>query len=529
MIVNDMTGLGRIEVTDVPISDAIKAISATYTYSGKVLLTYKTDNDIDEKDYFNLAVLNDDGTDFKNIFSGFIRPCGHANGVRFMCFHDNKRILLGDYVLECYPDIDNCERSELMFIEYPCGLRNNEFTSMHWSEVIIAPDNEHMAWTALRNDGVGAIDFIGDLKRYDDHYVIENAQIISSLWFAEKDPEHDGYILPKIPRGGEVKQFVRGGKAISLVGTMRAGTADSIVQYLNSFDLEQITTSPSYEETTIFSPDEKLGVVMSTRASKRTNTSIFGLMPRPHGILISGGLMMLLYLYSVAGVRSFRRGNIGPIMIDIECSKSDPSYLGAVLCDPEENWVYLSPMSWHPNGKKAMWPEMLRLSITNGKQIIRIRKAELLDYKPSKTVCPEATPMDIPYAISDLSLIDKYIDGNIDGKIAGKSSGHIEYKKGGSYMKGQTSVTYMNYSDDGKTYWNGSEIVELDLMGKSCYRADVEMAGEHTGEMKLRAVFLSGADGLPRLSFKPGADGKPESYGRATFDGVALDISEMAE
>jgi len=341
MIINDVNGLGRIKVTDLPIPDNVKIVSATYTHSGKVLLTYKA-NDIQEKnDFYNLAVFNDDGTDFRNIFSDFIKPCGRANGVRFMCFQDNKRILLGDYVLECYPDIDNCESSELVFIEYPYGLRNNEFTAMCWSEIIIAPDNEHMAWTTLRNDGVGAIDFIGALKRYNDRYIIEDVQIISTLSFVEKDSVHNSYILPKIVRGGEVKQFVRGGKAISLVGTMRAGTADSIVQYLNSFDLEQITSSPSYEETTIFSPDEKLGIVMSTRSSEKTNTSIFGLMPRPHGILISGGLMMLLYLYSVAGVRAFRKGNIGPIMIDIERSKNDPSYLGAVLCDPEENWVYL--------------------------------------------------------------------------------------------------------------------------------------------------------------------------------------------
>jgi len=60
-------------------------------------------------------------------------------------------------------------------------------------------------------------------------------------------------------------------------------------------------------------------------------------------------------MYAVAGVRSFREGNICPVLIDIERSINADGYQVMQLNDPTENRVYVSPMSWHPNGKKAMW------------------------------------------------------------------------------------------------------------------------------------------------------------------------------
>src|SRR5690606_19700498 len=93
----DHDGIGRIEVSTIPLPESMKPVSGTYTYSGKVLVTYKTDQDSHIKDFYNVAVLNDDGTDFRVIFTGTIPTKPKANGIRFMPFQDNKRVLLGDY------------------------------------------------------------------------------------------------------------------------------------------------------------------------------------------------------------------------------------------------------------------------------------------------------------------------------------------------------------------------------------------------------------------------------------------------
>ena len=73
-----------------------------------------------------------------------------------------------------------------------------------------------------------------------------------------------------------MKQFVRGGTAISLVGSGRRATADSIVEDFVTGEVTAITNTPGYNETTIFSPDERLGIVMTPRFSPKTDFAIFG-------------------------------------------------------------------------------------------------------------------------------------------------------------------------------------------------------------------------------------------------------------
>jgi hypothetical protein len=95
----------------------------------------------------------------------------------------------------------------------------------------------------LRYD-IGAAVALGSLRRSSTRYSIENAQVISTI-----DNVFSGTV-----RGGEVKQFVRGGTAISLVGSKDGNLIDSVVQELESNATIQITFTPGYDETTIFSP-----------------------------------------------------------------------------------------------------------------------------------------------------------------------------------------------------------------------------------------------------------------------------------
>ena len=107
-------------------------------------------SDPDEKDYYRVFTLNDDGTDICEIYAGIIPQKPTANGIRWMCFADNRRILLGDYVIECEPDLDHCEKAELIELIYPEEIKKQEGVFAHWSEIIISPDCAHMCWTLLR-------------------------------------------------------------------------------------------------------------------------------------------------------------------------------------------------------------------------------------------------------------------------------------------------------------------------------------------------------------------------------------------
>jgi hypothetical protein len=530
MIIQDPNGLGRVEVSTIPMPDSAREISATYTFSGSVLVAFKQAAEASNKDFWNIAVANDDGSDFRVIFAGAISKHPKANGIRFMVYADNKRVLLGDYVLECDPDIDHCQRARLVPVQYPWQYEQDPRTMNHWSEIIIAPDNEHISWTILRTD-IGAAVGLGVLKRTEDAYVIEKAQVISTMRYFEEDPANPGYILPQPMRGGEVKQFVRGGTAISVVGAKAGAITDSVVQELASGDITQITFTPGYDETTIFSPDECLGIVMSTRGSPKTDPAVFGLLPRPRGGLATQGLIQHLYMYAVAGVRSFRSGNIGPVLIDIERSIHETGYQGVVL-NEDDAWVYHSPMSWHPGGKKAMWMEGVRG--THGQQM-RVRKVELLDYQPRPAVPAQRTPDEIPYGIKDDAAADSLRSTpsqDIVGKIAGKHSGYIALARQGQMpapaLMGSVEATYVNFSDDGQTFYNGFEKSRFSFMGESVYEASLTKTGAQPGEMKLRVTFSQASyEKPPRLLFEPAQDGKPKSYGYASYNGVQMNIEDL--
>ena len=62
------------------------------------------------------------------------------------------------------------------------------------------------------------------------------------------------------------------------------------------------------------------------------------------------------------------------------------------------------------------------------------------------------------------------------------------------------------------------------------YEADIEMAGEERGTMKCR-ITLSKIDFCtpPRILFSAGADGNPKSSGYAEYNGIRLNVSDMAE
>lgn len=518
-------GIGRVAISSIPLPNDVMVLeSATYTYSGKVLIIYNTENDIHTTDFWNIAVLNDDGTDFRVIYSGVIPTQPKSPGIRIMPFQDNHRVLLGDYVLECAPNIDNCTSANIVPIVYPSVLVDDARTTAHWSEIIIAPDNLHMSWTMLRSD-IGAAAAIGSLNRTTDKYVLENVQLISTIQAFEEDPDHPGFMIPNPLRGGEVKQFVKGGNALSVVGGNRFSTPDSVVQHLDSEGYTQITYTPGYDETTIFSPDERLGMVMSTRFSKHTDPAIFGLLPRPYGIYTFTDMMYPLYKYSVTGVRNFREGNVGPVLIDIHRSINQPGYKGIQLTT-DENWVYYSPMSWHPDGKRAMWLEMLRGSGGSQK---RVQKATLLDYRPRQPVAIQPTTDHVPYGIKDLTVLNS-VNPSVDGKIAGKASGYIDYKRNASsILSGQTEVQYVNFSDDGVNFYNGYEKINNNFSSETRYEANLQLTGPKRGEMKLRATFSALAGSEPKLLFDIDADGKPKSYGYARFNGVTLKIEDLSE
>ncbi len=514
--------VGRVEISTVPFDEKLDLRSATYTPSGKILVAYARSK-ADDPRLVSLAVMDDDGRNMRPFFSQAIPSRPKDNGLRFMVFPDNRRIFLGDFVVECAQSIDRCDRPALIPVDYPREIADGDIVAHRWSEMIVAPDNRHIAWTSLLSN-FSAVVFTGTLQREGARYVIDSPAIVSTVEPFTRDPNHPDGVVPAPVRGGEVKQFVRGGTAISLVGAIGRDIPDSVVQQLDNGALEAITDTPGYTETTIFSPDERLGMTMTTRFSPETDPAVLGLVPRPYPAALNMGLSMFAYTHSVTGVRGTRPGNIGPALIDIRASGTTDGYLGTNL-SADRDWVFRSPMSWHPGNQKALWVEGRK-----GSEEVRIRMVSLPDYKPGKAVPAARTPDDMAYASRDLSIIPGLAakSRDVDVKVYGRVSGYITYRRTPtSIEKG-----YTDFSDDGRNSWSGRETLKLDPRGNSTYEAKVRLDGAKPGIMDLKLTFgpLGGQPGgaaPAAIVFSPDAQGKALSYGYAEYAGKRLDVSAL--
>jgi hypothetical protein len=517
------SSIGRYEIYTVPFDPALQVRSATYTPSGKVLVSYAKDA-LQPRRQIELATMDDDGRNMRPFFSQALPERPKDNGIRFMVFADNRRIFLGDFIVECATSLETCSKPVLVPVEYPAEVADGEHISHRWSEMIIAPDNRHVSWTALLSN-YSAVVFTGELERTRTGYRIGQTRIVSTIDPFIKDPEHADGVIPQTVRGGEVKQFVHGGTAISLAGARDRDLADSTVLHLASGEVEAITETPGYDETTIFSPDERLGVVMSSRFSPQTDLAVLSLMPRPYPAALNMGLNSLAYNYSVSGVRQQRNGNVGPALIEIARSKTQEGYLGANL-NTADDWVFGSPMSWHPSSTKAMWMEGKR----GGRGTVprRIQVVRLLDYKPARPKPAKRTPDRMGYAVSDLSVVKDYAHKahNIDAKVYGRRSGHITYRR---TPAGMIEKTYVDFSDDGTQTYSGRETMKNNPRGNSIYVADVKLTGPRPGIMKMKITFGPATDfyNPTKILFGPDSSGKPSSEGYAEYSGKRLEVGAL--
>jgi hypothetical protein len=419
------------------------------------------------------------------------------------------------------PSLETCSNPALLPVRYPAEVDAGPHVMHRWSEMIVAPDNKSIAWTTLFNNGTAAV-FTAELRKEGAGYVTANPLIVSTLDPFPRDPNHADGVLPQPIRGGEVKQFVHGGAAISVAGGTERDIADSVVHHLASGRMEVITRTPGYDETTIFSPDERLGVVMSARFSEKSDPAILALMPRPYPDSLNMGLNWAAYTYAVTGVRKARPGNVGPALVEIDRAKTEPGYLGTNL-NTDADWVFNSPMSWHPGGKKALWPESRRGDTIGSR---RLQVLRLADYQPGPTVPTQPTPSAITYAVSDLSVLKGYAGKpiNTDVKVYGRASGHIAYRRTSAGIE----KTYANFSEDGQNVWSGYETMQANPRGNSTYTANVRLTGPKPGLMNLRMTFGPLSGELPaQLIFAPDASGMPLTNGYVEYDGKRLNVQDL--
>ena len=83
---------------------------AVCSKTGHIILTYKNEG-IEKECITYIGVMDEGGSYLKELWAGKWEKYYRSNGIRLMPFDDNKKILTGDYILECQPNIDDCKDS----------------------------------------------------------------------------------------------------------------------------------------------------------------------------------------------------------------------------------------------------------------------------------------------------------------------------------------------------------------------------------------------------------------------------------
>lgn len=201
--------------------------------------------------------------------------------------------------------------------------------------------------------------------------------------------------------------------------------------------------------------------------------------------------------------------------------------MGVDLSDPEDKWVYYSPMSWHPDSTRALWNERTRLNA--GPVQCRLQICRLLDKAPSEPVPAAQTPdsRDVPYAhpITDALKQEMPIFPlKIRGKTGLVQNGPVE---GGAW-----ETRYKHYSEDGETVYDGFIRVKAPANmfrpGKTTIESDLTVTGAHQGQMKLRLEMYSDERFQIYPDFSADENGQPKSFGFAEYDGLRREVSELA-
>ena len=197
------------------------------------------------------------------------------------------------------------------------------------------------------------------------------------------------------------------------------------------------------------------------------------------------------------------------------------------LSDPEGSGSTI-PISWPSGSTRAM---SNRRTPGRRPQKCRLQICHLLDRSPAglyPLLSPDPEQIRITSSQqSKQQMYDDVFPMRIKGKVGGCMINDCKAGDPPVY-----TTTYHNFSDDGKSYYNGHIAViappSLFAVGKTIFEADLTVEGEHQGEMKLRAVFnREGLHAPAMLSFAASDDGLPESRGWSTYDGVTLRIEDM--
>jgi len=405
------------------------------------------------------------------------------------------------YVLECSPSIWHCAAHRYLPVDMSADKGSELIVQRRtWH---LSPDGRYLGWTDLRLDGMFMI--VARLVRESDKYVAADPRIVDPAGpTSASDTRPTAW--ENYSQMYELKSFADGGRSILALAEPQ-GDPDVIKVNLATGKVTRLTANSDWDEDGALSPDGSLETVYSWRTRARiVATGWIPQIPDFLGLDASAALAPY-YVSSWPGFQC----DLSPWLLP---GTGDDG--GTLTGQPLQTYAgnltagnNLSGQSfWNPGSNQVLLQERLRTrpATSANAQIAQKGLApswiEVADIdRPATTPQPAASSAVGAWAPAAATFQGPLAAGH-HVVVHGPGGGTATLTYQGSLAGGSMSVTFDDYTTDGRTFVNGTMEVANPSEETSPWTLtdDVTVTGAHTGRLVADLAINNNASPLPQMS-----------------------------
>lgn len=410
--------------------------------------------------------------------------CGVLDGAREASpFADGERAFVakseggtGDiqfFVVRCSPALTDCRDRSVKPVTLP---RDGLDEGVQNREPRVAPDGQHLAWTEV-SATAGPVMVIGDLRETATEYVVRQPYVLNPRYHLDRDAAAWVPGTRYYETGGG---WLDGGRTLVYRSTSTSMNYDIFELDLATGRRTRVTRDLDYNEIYEGSPDGKSALYASARGLDRMD--VFTQLRRP------------------AFLDTFTFPQLGRISLHnnrrcmnehwlMRRSGQRAQYAGQPLV-LRDNWV-IRGSDWFEDGHRILITEQPFTPEAGtpaaGEERVELRIVAIAGQEPGRPERPvdldsiDYASWAVPYG-TYRAPGDRPVQARI---VRGKESGRAVITYAGTFAAGAWSVTYRNYSDDGRTFLSGTESITTPAAPvQATWTADLTSRGERHGFMR---------------------------------------------
>ena len=439
-----------------------------------------------------------DGMGLKCITGGMEDRPDFLGGFYYLL--DDKRMFLsnelGDtaVILECEPSVYDWKSYQFLPIDLSADAELGRLC-LGRRTYHMAPDGKHLSYNILTS--VGLVMVICTLERWEDRYVATDYYCLNPEGpVSANDPEQEHW-----SNGGtlaEFKAFCDGGRGFLFV---TEGDSGNIDQYKCDFETGKVTRlsfDPDWDEDGACSPDGEHTVCASWRGMGQLDVlnCVPGSLP-----LLSFYLGAVIAVHYVSSFPGFAN-DLQPWLLsgkDISGQPLAPYHGG--------NWIVANNIAghpmWSPDSTKVLLQERDLTPPPDGanERVLEKGKApNRLHISKLRKASAERMPIVETKIGSWAKRLKEYrANGDYPGDhiIPGRHSGSAKLNVDGNLLRCNHCVEYVNFSNDGIHFLNGTESVRGNA-NDLAWKQNLIVTGAEQGETDIDLHFVKKNPQPPR-------------------------------